>query len=528
MTPERWQRVKSLFERALDQPAAAREAVIGESRESPSVITEVRRLLSGDVDAGSFLENAVVADSSAAPLLPAGGLVGGHYRIVSLFGRGGMGVVYRAEDVVLSRPVALKFLPGGLPGTTEAERMRREARAAAALNHPNICVVHEVGEHLGQPFIAMEFVEGQTLKQRIAARPLPTDELLDWATQIAGALEAAHSKGIIHRDIKPANIYISTQGQAKVLDFGLAKVAAPPARATGAVNRTDLPTEEQLTTPGVAVGTVPYMSPEQARGEELDVRTDLFSLGAVLYEMATGKQAFSGATTAIIHEAILGRVPPPASTVNARIPPDLDRIIGKALEKDRDLRYQHAADLRADLKRVQRDTGSGPYAHTQAATVKTVGRYRRQLLYGLVAAVVLLSLGLAWFVGRLFTAGRTLSERQLTHNTPENRVQPGQISPDGKYLAYADTKGLHLSVIDTGELHDIALPADLETHVWHLAWFPDGENLLITTGTENEGHVSWVKSIFSGPPRKLRTHTHAVISPRQPSLSFPLALAKFG
>jgi non-specific serine/threonine protein kinase len=219
-------------------------------------------------------------------------------------------------------------------------------------------VVYEIGEHQGQPFIAMELLEGQTLKQRIGAKPLKTDELLDWAVQIADGLEAAHQAGIVHRDIKPANIFITTRGQPKILDFGLAKVA-PPARAASAADRTSLPAEEHLTTPGLAVGTVPYMSPEQARGEELDARTDLFSFGAVLYEMATGKAAFTGATTAMIHEAILGKAPSPPSTVNPRIPREMDGIIGKALEKDRDLRYQHASEMRADLKRLKRDTDSG-------------------------------------------------------------------------------------------------------------------------------------------------------------------------
>jgi tetratricopeptide (TPR) repeat protein len=346
VTSERWQRIKLLFERALDEPPATRDAFLEESGESPSIVAEVRKLIAVDAQAGNFLD-AGSLESSVGPLSPMD-LVSGQFRIVGVLGRGGMGVVYQAEDLVLSRPVALKFVPGRLSGTTHG-RLKREARAAAALNHPNICVVYETGEHQGQPFIVMELLQGQTLRQRILAGPLQAEELLDWAVQIASGLEAAHQAGIVHRDVKPANIFITTRGQAKILDFGLAKVAAPSA------NPATSPADANLTIPGMAIGTVPYMSPEQARGEPLDVRTDLFSFGAVLSEMATGKQAFTGATTAIIHEAILTRSPPPAGAVNAQIPPDLKRIIDKALQKDRELRYQDAAELRADLQRVKED-----------------------------------------------------------------------------------------------------------------------------------------------------------------------------
>jgi serine/threonine protein kinase/Tfp pilus assembly protein PilF len=318
-----------------------------------------------------------------------------HYRVEEHLGGGGMGVVYRAQDLRLGRNVALKFLPPDLVRDHQVlERFQREARAASALNHPNICTIYEVDESEGHPFIAMEFLEGQTLKHVITGKPLASTQILDITIQIADALDAAHECGIVHRDLKPANIFITRRGQAKVLDFGLAKLVPSPRRIAEEVGVSSLPTlsaGEHLTSTGTALGTVAYMSPEQARGAELDLRSDLFSLGAVLYEMATGRLAFGLGTTAVVFEAILNRTPAPATRVNPDLLPDLGWIIAKLLEKDRRLRYQSAAELRADLKRAKRDSESSGVP-TLAMPERSKIRWRSPTLIAAVTCALLVLL----------------------------------------------------------------------------------------------------------------------------------------
>ena len=461
-----------------------------------------------------------------------------HYRVLEKLGGGGMGVVYKAEDMELGRLVALKFLPEDLATDPQAlERFRREARAASALNHPNICTIHEIGKQGGQPFIVMEFLDGVTLKHRIGGKPMEIGELLSLGIEIADALDAAHGAGIVHRDIKPANIFVTKRGHSKILDFGLAKVTQPihDSGNEAGVEQSTVTLDEHLTSPGQAVGTIAYMSPEQVRAKELDARTDLFSFGAVLYEMATGAMPFRGESTGIIVNAILERQPVSAVRINPDVPPDLERVISKCLEKERNLRYQHAADIRADLQRLKRDTawsGGGTAVARAGSSSARKGPLRwwpRVLISS--AALILLVLGLWWLLSNRTQSQKELVQRQLTANSPDNPVLAAAISPDGKFLAYSDANGFHLRLISTGETKQLALPSGLavgsifsgapQTLGAPLSWFPDGSKILITAVLPGEDPSLWAISILGGEPRKLRDGAAAAaVSPDGSQIAF--------
>ena len=447
-----------------------------------------------------------------------------HYRVLSELGRGGMGIVYEAEDTLLGRRAALKFLPEGVAHEPQSlARFQREARAASALNHPNVCTIYEIGQQEGRWFIAMELLQGMTLESAIAAKPVALDKLLDWATQVADALDAAHSRGIIHRDLKPTNIFITKRGQLKVLDFGLAKVTDPTFDAAAATSpMVTASMNSPLTSAGQAVGTFAFMSPEQARGEDLDARSDLFSFGTVLYEMATGRLPFDGKTSAVVFDAILNREPVPAIELNAEIPAELQRIIAKCVEKDADLRYQHASDVRGDLKRLKRDTNSGrvragsatgqspPGRDSQAQIASSAGsapsplaapvraatsgssrslssseivaaarEHRLGFAFSSLLALVVLSAASFGIYELLHRPERVPFQNMVIHSiTASGDSWAAAMSPDGKYVATlrrdSDGRGnLWMRHLPTNSNSQIVQPSDAS--ILDLTFSPDGD-----------------------------------------------------
>ena len=506
MTPERWAQIEELFHRAAESDPQHRAAVLDRACGDDSDLrAQVEALLFCDRNARSKMQNAVRSEFESVAFSLTGTTVS-HYRILGGIGGGGMGLVYGAEDLKLGRRVAIKFLPEESANDPAAlQRFEREARAASALEHPNICPIYEFGEHEGQPFLVMQLLEGQTLREMVvqsepSKAPFAAQKLIDIAIQIADGLNTAHQQGIIHRDIKPANIFITNRGEAKILDFGLAKLALAEAEPIESKERTThLPDSLFLSRTGLAMGTAAYMSPEQIRGEKLDARTDLFSFGLVLYEMGTGKRAIAGETGPELQHAVLNQIPIPPRALNQDLPQKLETIIQRSLEKDREARYQSASEIRAELQELKREMES----HTLR-------------WWAMGAGLVLLAVTTFWFAKHQQQSPLHLPDlklRQLTFNSAEKHVRNGLISPDGKYLLYLDSKGIHIKAIDTDEIRNIPQPDALRGQRIELgAWSSDGIRFLVNARpavtdpavlTDRDFSI-WDFSVRGGTARMLR------------------------
>lgn len=504
MTPEQWRKISPILESALQLSPDDRPAFLDGACPDAELRREVESLIASPGLRSSFLESPAVAqvvpiESTASVSVWTAGMKLGPYEIQSLLGAGGMGEVYRARDKRLDRIVAIKVLPRHLSSDpARRQRLEREARAVAALQHANICTLFDVGNQDGTDYLVMEYLEGETLSARLSKGPLPLDNTLRYGIEVADALETAHRHGIVHRDLKPGNIMVTAHGECKVLDFGLAMLSEdqPSSEAT------TIARHEALTSPGQALGTVAYMSPEQARGEPLDSRTDIFSLGAVLFEMATGKMAFAGKTSAVIFKAILDSEPPPPSEINKAVPERLDEVIGKCIEKDRELRYQSAAEVRTDLKRLKRDSESARHLLSGSAKVTSERRSSRRW-WGVAALfAIAIVVTFAWWWKMAIAAPQLEGVVQITNDGEVKQVD-GPLVSDGSRLYFNESRA------GSWEIAQVSISGG-QTAIVN-SWLanaiikdiaPDGSSLLVTTG-EAPANPLWILPLPVGEPRRV-------------------------